>query len=273
MLPKRLWADMTWADFAAPDTKQWIAVLPVAAIEQHGPHLPLGTDSFIAEAYLAKALPLIPAHLPVTILPVQTIGLSTEHLAFPGTLSLSASTMIRALTEIGECVRRAGVRKLLIVTSHGGNVEAIDMVARDLRARCAMLAVTCAWHRFGYAPELFDAAEEKHGIHGGDIETSLMLAARPTTVRMDEAINAPSASVAMETEFSWLGAHGPAALGWMTQDLHGSGAVGDARGATADKGETALVHGARAFVALLEEIARFDLDRLANGPLDVSAKT
>jgi creatinine amidohydrolase len=177
------------------------------------------------------------------------------------------------LTEIGECVRRAGVRKLLIITSHGGNVEAIDMVARDLRARCGMLAVTCAWRRFGCPPGLFDAAEEKHGVHGGDVETSLMLAARPATVRMDDAIDATSASVAMEAEFSWLGAHGPAAFGWMTQDLHGSGAVGDARGATADKGETALVHGARGFIALLEEIARFDLDRLADGPLDESKET
>jgi creatinine amidohydrolase len=273
MLPKRLWADMTWADFAASEAKQWIAVLPVAAIEQHGPHLPLGTDSFIAEAYVEKALPLIPPGLPVTILPVQTIGLSTEHLAFPGTLSLSAATMIGALTEIGECVRRAGVRKLLIITSHGGNVQAIEMVARDLRARCEMLAVTCAWQRFGYPPGLFDAAEEKHGIHGGDIETSLMLAARPATIRMEHASNAIGASIAMEAEFSWLGAHGPAAFGWMTQDLHGSGAVGDARGATADKGETALVHGARAFVGLLEEIARFDLGGLADGPLDASAKT
>ena len=266
MLPKRLWADMTWADFAASEAKQWIAVLPVAAIEQHGPHLPLGTDSFIAEAYVEKALPLIPPGLPVTILPVQTIGLSTEHLAFPGTLSLSAATMISALTEIGECVRRAGVRKLLIITSHGGNVEAIDMVARDLRARCGMLRSRVRRHDFR-------CAEEKHGVHGGDVETSLMLAARPATVRMDDAIDATSASVAMEAEFSWLGAHGPAAFGWMTQDLHGSGAVGDARGATADKGETALVHGARGFIALLEEIARFDLDRLADGPLDESKET
>lgn len=273
MLPKRLWADMTWTDFAGSDTKQWIAVLPVAAIEQHGPHLPLGTDSFIAEEYLEKALPLVPSHLPVTILPVQTIGLSPEHMAFPGTLSLSAATMISALTEIGECVRRAGVRKLLIITSHGGNVEVVGIVARDLRVRCGMLAVTCAWHRFGYPPGLFDAAEEKHGIHAGDIETSLMLAGRHATARMDQAGNAISTSIGMEAEFSWLGAHGPAALGWMTQDLHGSGAVGDARGASAGKGERALVHGAGGFVALLEEIARFDLDRLADGPLDDPVKT
>lgn len=267
MLPKRLWADMTWPDFASSETKQWIAVQPVAAIEQHGPHLPLGTDSFIAEAYLARALDLLAPDLPVTLLPLHAVTLSTEHLAFPGTLSLSSSTLIRVLTEIGECVHRAGVRKFLIVTSHGGNTQVIDLVARDLRARLKMLAVTCAWGGFGYPSGLFEAAEEKHGIHGGDIETSLMLAWRPATVRMEAAANALPASIAMEAENDLLRPHGPAAFGWMTQDLHASGAVGDARLATAEKGEAALAHGAHAFAALLEEIANFDLARLADGPL------
>lgn len=267
MLPKRLWADMTWPDFASPQAKRWIAVQPIAAIEQHGPHLPLGTDSVIAEAYLARVLDLLAPDLPVTVLPLQAVTLSPEHLAFPGTLSLSAPTIIRVLTEIGECVHRAGVRKFLIVTSHGGNTEVIDVVARDLRARLGMLAVTCSWSRFGYPPGLFAASEERHGIHGGDIETSLMLAWRPAAVRMEAAANALPASVAIEAENDWLGPHGPAAFGWMTQDLHGSGAVGDARPATKEKGDAALTHGAHAFVALLAEIARFDLDRLAAGPL------
>lgn len=267
MLPKRLWAEMTWPDFASSETKRWVAVQPVAAIEQHGPHLPLGTDTFIAEAYLARVLDLLAPDLPVTVLPLQTVTLSTEHLAFPGTLSLSASTIIRVLTEIGECVHRAGVRKFLIVTSHGGNTQVINVVARDLRARLRILAVTCAWGSFGYPCGLFEAAEEKHGIHGGDIETSLMLAWRPATVWMEAAANALPASIAMEAENDWLGPHGPAAFGWMTQDLHGSGAVGDACPATKEKGEAALVHGARAFVGLLEEIAKFDLKRLADGPL------
>jgi creatinine amidohydrolase len=268
MLPKRLWADMTWTDFASADPKGWVAVLPVAAVEQHGPHLPLGTDTFIAEAYLASALAFIPPCLPVTVLPVQSIGLSPEHLAFPGTLSFSLSTMTRALIELGECVHRAGVRKLLIVTSHGGNAQVVDLVARDLRVRLNILAVTCSWERFGYPLGLFEPDEQQHGIHGGDVETSLMLVARPAAVRRDAAPDAKSTSLSMRSEFAWLGPHGPAAFGWMTQDLHGSGAVGDARRASAEKGEAALAHGARAFVALLEEIVRFDLDRLAHGPLD-----
>jgi len=267
MLPKREWAEMTWADFAAAETARWIAVLPLAATEQHGPHLPLGVDSFIAEAYLARARALVPDDLPVSFLPIQRIGQSDEHVAFPGTLTLSAATVIRAWTEIGESVARAGVKKLVLVTSHGGNVSAMEIVARDLRVRLGMLVVTVGWHRFGYPDDAFDAEERRHGIHGGDIETSLMLADRADTVRMDKAEAAIPVTVAMAQEFRWLGAFRPAGFGWMTQDLHASGTVGDASRATAEKGEAALAHGAQGFVELLREVDRFDLARLKDGPL------
>ncbi len=267
MLPKRDWMEMTWQDFAGADTARWIAVLPLAAVEQHGPHLPLGVDTFIAEAYLARARKIIPAELPVTFLPVQSVGHSEEHLRFPGTLTLSAATAMRAWTEIGESVRRAGLRKLILITSHGGNVAAMDLVARDLRARHEMLVVTCGWHRFGYPEELFTPEELAHGIHAGDIETSLMLAVHAGTVRRDKAANGVPVTVALAEEFRWLNAHRPAGFGWMTQDLHPSGALGDARAATAAKGEAALEHGARGFVELLGEVNRFDLAGLRPGPL------
>lgn len=268
MMPKRDWTEMTWTDVAAGDTGRWIAVLPVAAVEQHGRHLPLGADSYIADAYIARVLPLLPDDLPVTFLPVQRIGFSDEHLAFPGTLSLSAKTLITAWTEIGACIRRCGVRKLVIINSHGGNAALMDPVARDLRVRLKMLVVTCAWHRFGYPPGTFDAQEVRHGIHGGDVETSLMLAHRPQIVQMKNAAAAVPATVEMENKFRWLSALKPAGFGWMTQDLHPTGAVGDATIATAKKGEQALDHGARAFVELLQDVDRFDLGRLADGPLD-----
>jgi creatinine amidohydrolase len=267
MMPKRDWLEMAWTDVAAADARGWIAVLPVAAVEQHGPHLPLGVDVHIAEAYLARVMPLLPADLPATFLPVQKIGQSDEHRAYPGTLSFSAETNLRAYTDIGESVYRCGVRKLVIITSHGGNVAAVDLVARDLRVRLRMLVVTCAWHRFGYPPETFERAEQRHGIHAGDIETSLMLAGRPAAVNMARAVAAVPESVTMARDFMWLGAFRPAGFGWMTQDLHPSGAVGDATRATAAKGEAALAHGARAFVELLQDVDRFDLSRLADGPL------
>src|ERR1700727_1709207 len=178
-LPKRNWMDMTWQDVAGAgaDTARWIPVLPLAAVEQHGPHLPLGVDTYIGEAYLARVEKILPDDLPVTFLPVQRIGVSAEHLSYPGTLTFSASTAIAAWTELGESLARAGVRKLVLVTSHGGNVAAMELVARDLRARLGMLTFTVGWHRFGYPDGAFSTEERKHGIHGGDIETSLMLAA------------------------------------------------------------------------------------------------
>jgi len=268
MQPKRDWTDMPWPDLAAADIGRWIAVLPVAATEQHGPHLPLGVDAFIAEAYLARVRTLLPAELPVTFLPLQLLGQSDEHVGFPGTLTLSAATVVRAWTEIGESVRRAGIRKLVVVTSHGGNVAAMEIVARDLRARLKMLVVTCAWHRFGYPEGLFSPHELRHGIHGGDVETSIMLAAKPDTVRMEKASSGPPATIPMETDFKWLRAFRPAGFGWMTQDLDPSGAVGDPTLASAEKGRAALDHGARGFVELLHDVDRFDLSRLRPGPLE-----
>jgi creatinine amidohydrolase len=267
-LPKRDYMEMTWQEVAdaGADAGRWIAVLPLAAVEQHGPHLPLGVDTFIAETYLARVHQILPADLPVTFLPVQRIGVSVEHVAFPGTLTLSASSAIAAWTEIGESLTRAGLRKLVLITSHGGNVAAMELVARELRARHGMLAVTVGWHRFGYPENTFTSEEKRHGIHGGDIETSLMLAGKPETVRREHAPNATPATIAMAEEFKWLGAYRPAGFAWMTQDLNPTGAVGNATLATAAKGEAALAHGARAFVELLREIDRFDLMRLRDGP-------
>jgi creatinine amidohydrolase len=268
-LPRHDWTTMTWQEIAAAGdaVRRWIAVLPLAAVEQHGPHLPLGVDSYIAEAYLTRVRDLLPAELPVTFLPAQRVGVSVEHLAFPGTLTISAATAIAAWTEIGDSVARAGLRKLVLITSHGGNVSAMEVVARELRVRYGMLAVTVGWSRFSYPAGTFSEEEKRHGIHGGDVETSIMLAAKPETVRIDKASNATPASVAMAQEFNWLGARRPAGFAWMTQDLHPTGSLGNATLADAVKGEAALAHGARAFVELLREVDRFDLARLREGPI------
>lgn len=257
------WLSLTTQEFAPGS----IAVLPVAAVEQHGPHLPVGVDTLIAEAYLKRVRARLPADLPAVFLPVQAIGASDEHRAFRGTLTLSPQTALATFIEIGESVRRAGIRKLVIVNSHGGNIALIDLAARQLRVRHAMLAVHCSWDRFGYPEGLFSAAERTHGIHGGDIETSVMLAAHPELVRRDRIADFRPATYAMERDYAHLRADFPAGFGWMTQDLHASGAVGDATLATAEKGKAALDHGARAFLALLRDVEKFDLNALAPGPL------
>jgi creatinine amidohydrolase len=259
-MPARFWLDLTTDEFRARDMRRAIAVLPTAAVEQHGPHLPVGTDTFINEGYLARMMPLVPAELDVLVLPVQTVGKSNEHLAFPGTLTLSAETAIRAWTEIGDSLDRAGIRKLVFANSHGGNVSIIDIVARDLRVRHGMLAVNAAWHRLGYPPGLYGEGEVRYGIHAGDAETSLVLAARRETVRMDRAEIFASRAAAMDRSFRHLRATQPVGFGWMSQDLHPAGAVGEAALATPEKGEASFDHGARAFVELLGEVDAFELD-------------
>lgn len=263
----RYWMDLSWPDFQARDMSKVIAVLPLAAVEQHGPHLPTGVDSAIMDGYLARAIERMPDDLPALFLPAQRIGVSIEHEAYPGTLSLSFETAARTWIEIGASVRRTGCRKLVLLNSHGGNVAVMEAVARELRARHGMFVVCASWHRFGYPDGLFADAERAHGIHGGDIETSLMMAFAPDSVREDEIAEFRSEAARMEDEFAWLGAVRPIGFGWMSQDLSESGAMGDASAATPHKGDAAADYGATAFIELLRDVEAFDLERLGDGPL------
>jgi creatinine amidohydrolase len=268
MLPTRFWAEMVWTDFKADAIADVIAVLPVAAVEQHGPHLPLGVDYFLMQSYVEHVAARLPEDLPALFLPIQAVGASIEHSDFPGTLSLSASTLMRVLTEIGESVHRAGCDKLVLLNSHGGNVALLADVAHELRARLHMFVVMASWHRFGYPDGLFSQQELTHGIHGGDIETSLMLSFRPELVRLDAADDFASDGAALEDDFTWLRTGRPTGFGWMAQDLSEEGAVGNARAATKKKGEASADYGVTAFIELLQDIAAFDMGRLRAGPKD-----
>ena len=263
---KRNWSENSWQDFGSADMARVIAVLPVAAIEQHGPHLPLGADAMIMEGYLKRVMGLLPDNLPAVFLPVQRIGQSREHIAFPGTLTLTTETALAAWMEIADSVVRAGIRKLVIINAHGGNSSVIDLLSRELRIRHGILAVVSSWSRFGYPEGLFSEAEIAHGIHGGEIETSLMLAFRPDLVAMDKAGDFPSATLDMASEFRQLSATRPAGFGWMSQDLNASGAIGNAGLATREKGDAAATHGAAAFIDLLRDVERFGLERLVERP-------
>jgi creatinine amidohydrolase len=265
-LPPRDWTDIRWPEMAGGDHARWIAVLPLAATEQHGPHLPFETDVLIAQAYLARVRELLPDELPVTFLPIEPVGISTEHQDFPGTQTLSPEAALKNWMALGESVARAGLRKLVMVTSHGGNSAAMSVVAQELRARHQMLAVTTAWGRLSAAETLFPAEEIEHGIHGGAIETSIMLARYGGQVRREAIADFRSSTIAMKKNFRWLSAQRPAPFAWQAQDLHPSGAVGDATQASAAKGERLIDQGAKAFCELLAEVDQFDLKLLSNRP-------
>ena len=257
-VPPRNWTDIHWPEIAGADPARWIAVLPLAATEQHGPHLPVGTDVMIGEAYIARVHELLPATAPATFLQLQPVGISTEHIDYPGTLTLPTEVALKNWMAIGESVARAGVRKLVMVTSHGGNSAAMTLVAQDLRAQHGLLVVTTSWSRFGVPDGLFPAEELSHGIHGGAVETSIMLARYPQSVRRDAIADFRPSSIAMQQEYRWLSTQRPAPFAWQVQDLHKSGAVGNAGLASAEKGERLLDHGARAFCELLSDVDTFD---------------
>ena len=226
----------------------------------------LETDVMIGEAYLARVRELLPPGIPATFLPIQPIGISTEHIHYPGTLTLPTEVALKAWMGLGESVARAGIRKLVMVTSHGGNSAAMSLVAQDLRAHHGLLAVTTSWSRFGTPEGLFSAEELRHGIHGGAVETSIMLARYPQHVRQQAIADFRPSSIAMEKQYRWLSAHRPVPFAWQAQDLHPSGAVGDATLASAEKGERLLDHGAQAFCELLADVDKFDPETLSNAP-------
>ncbi len=265
----RFWSQLTTRDFAALGAAATVAVLPLGATEQHGPHLPLGVDTVLADGIVAASLPLLPAALPVLFLPTQQIGLSPEHARFAGTLTLSAETLIRMWKEIGACVARAGVKKLVLFNAHGGHVGAMDIVARELRAEHGLIVYSVSWFNLplGDAGAQFSAQEHRFGVHAGEIETSMMLALSPQLVRMGEARDFDSTSRQRAADYAILGNGRSAKLGWAIEDYNPHGAAGNAAAATAARGQAVVDEAARQLALLLEEVSRLPLETANTGPL------
>ncbi|MFM7024644.1 MAG: creatininase family protein [Limnohabitans sp.] len=265
----RFWADLATTDFATLDRSRAIAVLTVAATEQHGPHLPLSVDSDLMDGVVQACLPHLSADLPVLFLPTQAVGYSPEHTAFPGTLTLKAETIIRLWTDIAESVAASGVKKLVLFNSHGGQVSLLDVVGRDLRARLGMLVYSVSWFNLPLTDEagrdvnaLFSADEHRFGVHAGEVETSMMLALRPGQVRMDQAQNFHSSSQDRAAQFPVLGNGRSAKLAWQMQDYNPHGAAGNAAAATPEKGQALVQAAGRSLARLLAEIDQLPADIL-----------
>ena len=265
----RFWSQLSTRDFAALDVAATVAVLPLGATEQHGPHLPLGVDTVLADGIVAAALPLLPPELPVLFLPTQQIGLSPEHARFAGTLTLSAETLIRMWSEIGAGVARAGVKKLVLFNAHGGHVGAMDIVARELRAAHGLIVYSASWFNLplGEAGAQFSAHEHRFGVHAGEIETSMMLALAPGQVRMDAAQDFRSSSEQRAADYAILGNGRSAKLGWAIEDYNAQGAAGNAAAATAPAGQAVVDAAAAQLALLLAEVSRLPLSTANTGPL------
>ena len=253
-LPSGRWQDLCTTDFARIDPGRTIALLPVAAIEQHGPHLPLATDALINAGIVAETLRRLPPTASVLVLPSLDVGDSLEHSDFAGTLSADLETLIGLWLAVGRGVARAGVRKLVIFNSHGGQRAHVDLAALRLRVAHGLLVVRAHSFAFGVPPGLFDADELAHGLHGGAVETSLLLHLRPDLVRRDALADFPSLGARLAAHGGLLGAEKPVGFGWMTQDLNPQGACGNAAAASAERGRALLDHLASRLLQLLAEV-------------------
>jgi creatinine amidohydrolase len=243
--------------------RKWIAVLPLGAYEQHGPHLPFETDALIAQGIVSRLKVALPANLPVTFLAVEPVGYSIEHMDVAGTRTLTFDEAVRRWLGIAEQMNNLGIRKFLMLNAHGGNSPLMTIVAIEARARVDMLAGATSWTRFGVPNGLIAPDEKAIDIHGGDIETSVMLALHPEKVDMSKAANFPSRQSEFIERFRHLRAYGPHAFGWKMSDLSPQGVAGNAGAATAEKGERLISHAVEGLVELLEDVDNFDISTLS----------
>jgi len=246
----------------APDGGRLIAVLPLGAHEQHGPHLPFETDTLIAEGIAGRLKMALPAGRPVTFLPAESVGYSIEHMDVEGTKSLAFDEAVNRWLGIAERLAKQGIRKFVMLNAHGGNSPLISIVATEARIRFAMLAVATSWTRFGMPDGVVAPEEKAIGIHGGDIETSVMLALHPDKVDMAKAADFSSRQTEFAARFKHLRAYGPHAFGWKMSDLNTAGAAGNAAAATAEKGEALITHAVKGLAELLEDVDAFDVTQL-----------
>ncbi|TNF19860.1 MAG: creatininase family protein [Rhodobacteraceae bacterium] len=263
---KRFWAEYSRHAFARLDHARLIAVQPIGAIEQHGPHLPMSVDSCTVTAIARRLAEALPEDSPALILPTQAVCKSDEHIDFPGTLTLSGDTFLRVLTEIGASVARAGVRKIVFLNGHGGNIPAMDLAARELRVTRNMMSFSVNWFGFGLPEGLFSETERSHGIHAGDMETSVMLALDPDNVDMELAQDFRSRGQDLAERFTHIGLGRAAKPGWKTQDLNTAGACGEAHLASAAKGQATLDHAVARLVEAMAEIDSLPLSWLDQTP-------
>ena len=262
--PIRHWQSMTTGETARAVERDPVVVLPIAAIEQHGLHLPLSTDLDIGMGLLASAFGRLADDFPAWVLPPLAVGSSEEHLRFPGTLSLDAETLGRIIYQYGAALASCGVRRFVLSNSHGGNRQALNSAGLRLRREHKLLVVKVGYFEFP-PPETagIPLAEWRHGLHGGALETAMMLHLRPDLVRVEEIRNAAPLGAELEATMHGLSPEGAASFSWLAEDINRSGVAGDARKADAAQGARLVAHYGEVLADVIRDAKAFPLDRLA----------
>jgi creatinine amidohydrolase len=255
--PERFFPYLSWTDIQAmPDKENVLIIQPTGAIEQHGPHLPLIVDAAIGMGVLGKALEKLDASIPAYALPTLYYGKSNEHWHFPGTITLSTETLMATIMEVGESIYRAGFRKFVLMNSHGGQPQVMQMAARDLHVKYDDFLVfpLFVWRVPNITKDLLTPKEAQLGMHAGDAETSIMLALLPEQVKMEKAV---AEYPPEQPEGSLLSPEGKLPFAWATRDLSKSGVIGDATTASKEKGSRILESVANGWVQAIKDIYAF----------------
>jgi creatinine amidohydrolase len=255
--PERYFPYLTWTEIQAmPDKENVVIIQPVGAIEQHGPHLPIIVDSAIAVAVLGKALSKLEPAIPAYALPPLYYGKSNEHWHFPGTITLSAQTMLTVLTEMADSIYRSGFRKLVLMNAHGGQPQVMEIMARDVHQKYEdfLIFPLFTWRVPHIAKQLLTPKEMQWGIHAGDAETSLLLSILPDQVKMEKAVAEYPQGLPQD---SLLSIEGKLPFAWLTRELSQSGVIGDATVATKEKGDRLLESLSDGWVQVIQDIYKF----------------
>ncbi|MEM8676766.1 MAG: creatininase family protein [Cyanobacteria bacterium P01_G01_bin.67] len=260
--PQRYFPYLTWQEIQQMPNKENVVIIqPIGAIEQHGLHLPLAVDSAISLGVIGKALAQLEPNIPAYALPCLYYGKSNEHSGFPGTISLSATTLLAVIKEMAVSIYQAGFRKLVLMNSHGGQPQILEIAARDLHQEYPDFAVfpLFTWRVPHQTADLLTPKEQEYGIHAGDAETSIMLSLLPEQVQMDLAVAEYPQGL---PEDSLLDMEGKLPFAWLTRELSASGVMGDATVATKDKGDRILQSVADGWVQVIQDIYQFQQPNL-----------
>ncbi len=243
-----LFTGLSWSQAAEAASREGSTVVwPIGACEQHGPHLPLATDTIFAERILLQVLDQLPESFPLWSLPSQSLGFSPEHGSFPGTLTLSSDLMFQLINEVGGQLASMGFKRLLFFNSHGGQIGLLQAASRELRTAFPSMAVLPCflWHGVKALKDLIPETEIEQGLHAGLAETSLMLALCPELVGSQRPVDGDHRSTGstVKPPDGWS-LEGSAPCAWLSEDISKSGVIGDSRDANIPLGmelEKALI--------------------------------